>query len=283
MSRDGGQLAVGIDDGIDADVWVYDLSGKSALRRLTSEGHNRFPVWFPDGQRVTFQSDREGTASIYAQASDGVRAAVRLTEAAQGVSHVPDSWSPDGQTLLFSEQKGGTFSLMALSVGDKRALPFGGVQSTEPPEAVFSPDGQWVAYSVNQGFGGVQSSDRGIFVQPFPATGAKYPVPKTVLDFHPAWGPSGREIFYVSTIAADDLTTVSMQTQPSVTFTDPVAAAGLSQPGTSSSGRRAYDVLPDGRFISLLPADNALSGGVPSEMRVVLNWTEELKRLVPVR
>jgi Tol biopolymer transport system component len=211
---------VGIDEGADADVWVKDLSGTRALQRLTLEGHNRFPVWSPNGRSVTFQSDRDGTASMYSQASDGGSAAVRLTEAAQDVSHVPESWSPDGHTLLFSEQKGGTFSLMTLSVGDKRVAPFGGVQSREPPEAVFSPDGKWVAYSVNPGLGGVQSPDRGIFVQPFPATGAKYQVPRTALDFHPAWGPLGKEIFFVSTVVADNLTSVGVQTQSTVTFED---------------------------------------------------------------
>ena len=204
---------------------------------------------------------------------------MRLTEAAPGMSHVPDSWSPDGHTLLFSEQKGVTFSLMALSAGDKRAVPFGGVQSREPPEAVFSRDGQWVAYSVNQGFGGAPSSDRGIFVQPFPATGVT-PVPKTVLDFHPAWGPSGREIFYVSTIAAES----DNRKYANATECD-VRPAGCSN-GSASAGDLLFGPtgvqhLPNGRFISLLPPESGLNGGAPPEMRVVLNWFDELKRLVP--
>ena len=66
-----------------------------------------------------------------------------------------------------------------------------------------------------------------------------------------------------------------------MTFGAPVTATGVAHPGIASSGKRGYDILPDGRFISLLPADNALSGGAPPEMHVVLNWFEELKRLVP--
>ena len=67
---------------------------------------------------------------------------------------------------------------------------------------------------------------------------------------------------------------------------EPVRAVAKSgpRPGLWSSELRAYDVLPDGRFISVSQAygddsTTALSG----EVRVVLNWTEELKRLVPAK
>ena len=48
---------------------------------------------------------------------------------------------------------------------------------------------------------------------------------------------------------------------------------------------RAYDVLPDGRFVGLVePAGSeALAGALVTEMRVVLNWFEELKTRVPVK
>ena len=118
-------------------------------------------------------------------------------------------------------------------------------------------------------------------MQPFPATGAAYQVPKTRLDFHPTWAPSGREIFYVPTINVANLTAVSVQILPSLTFGPPATVAGVPQPAFTSQLPRGYDVLPDGSFITLLPADNASSGGAGSEMRVILNWFEELKRLVP--
>jgi eukaryotic-like serine/threonine-protein kinase len=281
VSPDGKRLAVGIDEGASAEVWIYDLSGTTAMRRLTFGGRNRFPVWSSDGRRLAFQSDRDGTPSIYVQNADGGGAAERLTTAAQGVSQTPDSWSPDGRTLLFSEQEGDTFTLMAFSVSEQRAVTFGGVQSLQPADAVFSPDGRWVAYASSPVAGGILSADRGIFVQPFPATGATYQVPKTRLDFHPTWAPSGREIFYVPTISVADLTAVSVQILPSLTFGPPATVAGVPQPAFTSQLPRGYDVLPDGSFLTLVPADNASSGGAGSEMRVILNWFEELKRLVP--
>jgi hypothetical protein len=44
---------------------------------------------------------------------------------------------------------------------------------------------------------------------------------------------------------------------------------------------RAYDVMPDGRFIGIVSAGE--SQDVPrNEVRVVLNWLEELKQRLPV-
>ena len=39
--------------------------------------------------------------------------------------------------------------------------------------------------------------------------------------------------------------------------------------------------LPDGRFLTMEPATPV--GGATPELHVVLNWFEELKRLVPAR
>ena len=88
-----------------AVVSTYELSGASAVQRLTFGGNNRFPIWSADGQRVTFQSDREGDPAIFWQPAIG-GTAERLTKPDPGTSHMPESWSPDGNVLLFSATKG---------------------------------------------------------------------------------------------------------------------------------------------------------------------------------
>src|SRR5262249_5211185 len=158
----------------------------AALRRLTFEGRNRFPIWSGDSQRVAFQSDREGDLAIFMQRADGNGTAERLTKPEPGVAHIPESLSSDGRTLLFSAKKDATFSLWMLSLADKKVRPFPNVQSAEPIGATFSPDGRWVAYTSNGTAGNTPSPTRGVYVQPFPPTGALYQVPKEFNDFHPA-------------------------------------------------------------------------------------------------
>ncbi len=155
VSRDGSTLAVGIDDGQEANIWIYELAGTSVMRKLTSEGRNRYPVWSGDGQRIAFQSDRQGDLGIFWQPADGGAAAIRLTTPAQGAVHVPESWSPDGKHLLFTEQKDSAYVLFSLSLDDLTPTPFGNVKSSQPTSAGFSADGRWITYASAAEGGGV--------------------------------------------------------------------------------------------------------------------------------
>src|SRR5262249_27001943 len=146
VSPDGRRLAFESNDGREAFISVYELSGTSSVRRLTFGGNNRAPIWSADGRHVAFQSDREGDNAIFWQPADG-GAAARLTKADAGTSHVPDAWSPTGDTFLFDVIKGSETSLWAFSMHDRKATPVGDITSkTFPSDAVFSPDGRWIAY-----------------------------------------------------------------------------------------------------------------------------------------
>ena len=286
-SRVGGRLAIGTDDGKDAIVWTYELAGKDPPWRLTLTGQNRFPIWSPDGQRVAFQSDREGDLAIFQQRADGTGPVERLTTPEPGDAHMPESWSPDGRLMSFAVRKGSAFSLWTLTVTDKKAAPFGVVQSAEPIGSVFSPDGRWIVYASTPIGGALSSPNRGIFVQPVPASGAHYQVPKQALDFHPVWGPKGTELFFVPSAVSGRLAAVSVTTRPNVTFPtfgSPVALSARVTAGRMSAETRAYDILPDGRFIGVVPTSGTEPWGTAvAQFRVVLNWTEELKQRVPIR
>ena len=143
ISPNGARVAFGSDDGKEANVWIYELSGTTSMRRLTLVGANRFPIWSTDSQRVAFQSDREGDRGIFWQRADGTGAAERLTKPEQGESHVPESWSPMADTLLFARTKDSRVSLSTLSLRDKKVESFGNIESLGSMDPVFSPDGRW--------------------------------------------------------------------------------------------------------------------------------------------
>jgi serine/threonine-protein kinase len=280
VSRDGKLLAVENDDGKEANVFIYDLSATSAIRRLTFGGRNRFPVWSPDGRRVAFQSNRDGDLAIFEQRADG-SALTRLTKPDGQVSHMPETWSPDGRTLLFSVVQDRTFSLWALTLADGKVNPFGDVHSAEPINASFSPDGRWVAYTTNDRAGGTPSPNRGVYVQPFPAIGTRHQVPQVFVDFHPAWGPSGKELFFIPT--SSRFVVVGVETVPNLLF----GRASFLPPLTTdriSIDVKDYDVMPDGRFVSTMAAEQSGPGTTAApQIRVVFNWFEELKARAPVK
>ena len=73
--------------------------------------------------------------------------------------------------------------------------------------------------------------------------------------------------------------------------TDPVGVSGaavelsdlIPKPRLTFPEVRGYDVTPDGKFIGLIPVASPDAPGPVSrqEIGVILNWFDELKRLVP--
>ena len=274
VSPDGKRIALETSDGKQAVLALYDLSGTSSLRRLTFGGNNRLPLWSGDGKRVAFQSDREGDFGIFWQSVDG-GTAERLTRAEPGTSHMPESWAPHGDLFLFSVTKESVTTLWTYSVRDRQASRFDDVTSAVfPTDAVFSPDGRWVAYQAGDQIGG--TGEATTYVQPFPPTGAKYEIGR---GGRPMWSRDGKELFFVP--APSQFMVVSVQTDPVFSFTSPVPVPrrfGLAPPMSP----RPYDILPDGRFVVV---DTVNTGDQRSaQVNVVLNWFEELKaRLPPAR
>jgi serine/threonine-protein kinase len=270
LSPDGKQIAFTSDDNKQAIVWIYEPGGSASMRQLTFGGNNRFPVWSADGQRVAFQSDRDGDLGIFWQRADGSGAAERLTTPDQGTSHVPESWSPTEPRFLFSVTQGSTVSLWTLDLPGKKATPFADVQSPNRINAAFSPDGRWVAYNVTEG------ATTGVYVQPFPATGAKYQIAKST-TVHPVWSRDGREIVSQPQGGRQAIQTIT--TRPSFSFSPPVLVPrGFFTAGAAS--QRNYDVMPDGRVLGVVGAGRTLlTEG--RQIHVVLNWPEELKQRVP--
>jgi serine/threonine-protein kinase len=279
LSPDGRRVAYSVDDGRDASIWIYELSGAASPRRLTIGGRSRIPVWSGDGQRVIFQSDRDGIPSLYWQPADGSGAAERLTTAEPRTLHVPESASRDGRYLLFARSSENSITSWVYSFADRKATQFPDVQSASVPSAAFSPDGRWVAYSSTDN----AVSALRIYVQPFPPTGAKYEIGGGI---HPLWSSDGTELFFTAVIAGN-LAAVRISTRPSFSIGKPA----LFVRGTRDGGpqfERPFDIGPDGRFIGVLDvvesgaaADAALVRA--QELRVVTNWFDELKQRVPIK
>ena len=153
ISPDGKHLAVGIRDSQEFNIWIYDLDGKTSIRRLTFGGNNQDPTWTPDSRRIAFRSDRDGEG-IYWQAADGSGAAERLIAADKGnVYDAPMEWSPNGKTLVFriGQANIGSGSVWTLGLdGERKPQPLFTSTSNNMRRTSFSPDGRWIAYSSNE-------------------------------------------------------------------------------------------------------------------------------------
>jgi hypothetical protein len=111
-----------------------------------------------------------------------------------------------------------------------------------------------------------------VYVQPFPGPGGKVQI-STDGGTEPVWTRNG-ELFYRN---GDKMMAVEIATQPTLRAGQPrLLFSGPYRGGGASAN---YDVTPDGQRF-LMVKDSAQATTV-TQINVVLNWFEELKRRVP--
>ncbi len=265
FSPDGTRIAVQINtrDG-ESDISIYELSS-NRLRQLTFDGA-KVPLWTPDGTQITFVANN----ALWNIASDFSSEPELLSAArAEFENGGPSSWSPDGR-VLFWVRRSGVAQLTRLEGGGVEHGPLPNV----PREgwANFSADGEWFSFTT------YQTGSWEVYVQPYPpGTGARRRITQEGGTFS-IWSRSGRELFYSND---GKLWAVGIETEPTLNWQDPVALFETPWP-LNTDLLANYDVTPDGQqFVFVQPMGDE-SDQHASEIRVVLNWIEELKEKVPI-
>jgi len=181
-------------------IWSYDVARQASNPvSVGATGNDTGPVWSPDGREIIYLAIRDGGIMLLRKPAGGAGAeqtvyAMADAEAVKsGVFQIePVDRSPDGRYLLVEFTTGQTNNdlyYLDLHAAKPEPVPFA-VTSFSEQSARFSADGRWVAYTANE------SGKNQIYVQPFPATGAKWQVSIDGGD-SPRWRPDGREIYFV--------------------------------------------------------------------------------------
>ena len=200
------------------------------------------------------RGDREAAETWFEKAASSPRA----THVAHYMSAVAKENTPEKEAQF----------LEALSLD--RAFAPAPVMETIFQEAQpsLSPDGRFVAYHSN-----VSGDTRQIFIQPFPGPGGRRQI-STNGGRSPRWSPTGGEIFFQD-LAGRAMMAVEVQTDPEIEVGIPEV---LFEWGFTGRALPNWDITPDGeRFVMV-------SGEPPGhQINFVLNWFEEIERLVPTR
>jgi Tol biopolymer transport system component len=256
------------------DFWSYDLA-RGIMTKMTTDGTSHWPVWTPDGGRISYRRWTDGAFSMWWSPSDRSAPPERLTDIGRGQS--PASWSPDGRVVAFTQvsaETGPDVYVLDLA-NERKPRPFAQTRFAEGSPK-FSPDGRWIAYTSNE------SGRNEIYVQAFPGPGAKLQV-SVEGGTDAVWRQNGGELYYRE---GDKMMVAQVNTKGSFQASKPIQlwtgryAHGLGSqcgpPGTTSSN---YDVSADGRRFLMIQTDEI----APAQINVVLNWTEDLKRIIQTK
>jgi eukaryotic-like serine/threonine-protein kinase len=266
FSPDGTRIAVEVFDGRDRQIWIVDIES-GVWSQLTFEGSiNDFPVWAPDGQSVIFNSYGEDGRGLYRKRVDGTADKEFL-----GVSG--DTTSTDvsaSGTLVFSlgvQTAERAIWTLPLAQGKASAIL---ATPAQEHHAMFSPDGNWLAYASNA------SGAQEVYIRPYPIVQGTERRVSEGGGAGPVWAPDGSELYYRGAgsimVAATPLGQGFVPGRPRPLF----AAERFRFSGNAA----AFDIHPDGkRFVMVTLGDPTPSA--PDQINVVLNWFDELKRLVP--
>ena len=273
ISPDGLRVAVDVDDPQNGDIWIHDLIRGTEAILTTDPAGDSAPLWTPDGARVVFASYRDGRLALLQKLADTPGDAEHLVTSSGTNVIQPTSWADDGQTLLFWEVGATSPDIGMISMeGDRATELLLDTASFEAAPAI-SPDGGWMAYDSNE------TGQREVYVQRFPTLGGKQTI-STDGGRQPLWSPDGRELFYR---APGGMMRVPVETEPTFTAGDPEVLFETQYYFARS--RRTYDLAPDGqRFLMVkdaAPTDESVALA-QSQIVLVENWFDELKRLVPV-
>lgn len=142
VSPDGRTIAFGV-TGQQEDVYVMSSDGTN-LRQLTNDiARDRGMSWWPDGSRILFYSNRDGTFQAWTIRPDG-SGLTRISALESGLNF--PLVSPDTKQLAFVPDAGGNSQVAelddTLSITRSAAMP-------APPRGRFvprawSPDGNWI-------------------------------------------------------------------------------------------------------------------------------------------
>jgi len=276
LSPDEEQIAVTVIDGKGSQIWIYDRN-RNSQSQLTFEGDNNvLPCWVPpEGERLAFSSGRrvKGARQLFWQPVGRSGEAESLLQPSKNV-HYPVSWSPNGRFLAYTESTLDTWNIWILPMendgkpGEPR--PFLCDEGSNEVSPMFRPtDGRWIAYVSNK------TRQEEVYIREFQWDNLSGGLEIQISSgggTEPVWSRDGTKLFYRS---SKEMMEVTIDPDPDIK-----SGVGAPQPlFKDNSYERGgdlpdYDVAFDGRFLMIQES-------APTRIEVVLDWSEELKRLAP--
>jgi tricorn protease len=169
---------------------------KGATRNLThsSNAHDKFPRWSPDGSRIAYISDRTGEDEVWIEAQDGLSEAQQLTTGGNAQRYAPE-WSGDGKRIAFSDKDGKIF---ILTLADKSLKQIVDAPNGQINDYEWSPKGSYLAFSMNDKPASNNGGFNSVYVYDVAAGKSNRVTDPMFNSYNPVFDPSGDYLYYLS-------------------------------------------------------------------------------------
>lgn len=131
----------------DEDIYIMDAAGMNTKRLTWSTEAgitNRTPEWSPDGKKIVFQSNRDGSRQLYLINVEDEKVEP-LTRETNDCNH--PSWHPDGSKIIFTTQvdKRNRLQVVDVMTRKTRSITLQGMDGYMVHNPSFLPDGNRIA------------------------------------------------------------------------------------------------------------------------------------------
>lgn len=172
------------------DVFTAPIE-KGPTRNLTdsSDAHDKWASWSPDGSQIAFVSDKSGEDEIYVIAQDGSKPAEQLTTGGNAMRYQPE-WAPDGKRIAFGDKDG---KLYVLTLADRKVVEIADSPRGQIRDYVWSPRGNFLAFTMAN-----KNQFAGVYIWSAADNQVRRVTDEFFNAYTPAWDPQGNYLYYFS-------------------------------------------------------------------------------------
>jgi len=128
----------------EGEIYVIDLNTYEQKQLTSARGYSEHPTWSPDGEYITFMSDRDGDWDIYYMKSDGSGKDIKITNNTS-TDRFP-CWANQENKIIYHSDRDGNLNLYIYDLDIEEEI-----QVTNHPADEFtarwSPDDKWIVFS----------------------------------------------------------------------------------------------------------------------------------------
>jgi len=172
------------------DVFTAPIE-KGPTRNLTdsSNAHEKWAQWSPDGSKIVYISDLDGEEELYVINQDGSGKQEELTHGFKSMLYQP-VWSPDGKRIAFSDAEN---KLFVLSMDDKKVATIAENPRGRVHDYAWSADGGYLSYLLDNA-----NNFSSLYIWSA-ADAQNHRVTNDYFDVgSPTWDPEGNYLYFIS-------------------------------------------------------------------------------------